>query len=116
MKGASITELQRALVGMKYVTVKMDSMAYPKATNDDVLGRGLSRQSSDFRRWMCDITSVPSSPESISRYNSNTLVPPSHALSTFKATPNRSQCTQSALPLLTQITSSGHQQQTLHPQ
>lgn len=80
------------------------------------LGSGAEQASSDFRRWMCDITSVPSSPESISRYNSNTLVPPSHALSTFKTTPNRSQCTQRALPLLTQITSSGHQQQTLHPQ
>lgn len=93
-----------------------------KATNDNVLGRGPSRQSSNLRRWICDINFsavFPLSPSlgmpsqlQQSRTLYHTRSPPS------KHTPNRSQCTQRALPLLTctQITSSGHEQQTLLPQ
>lgn len=58
-----------------------------KATNDNVLGRGPSRQSSNLRRWICDINFsavFPPSPSSVCHLNSNSLAPLSHPLSTFK--------------------------------
>lgn len=60
-----------------------------KATNDNVLGRGLSRQSSNLGGCMCDINFSAIFPRvHISaichlNLNSNSLAPLSHALSTF---------------------------------